>query len=58
MKVCDNSQTWTHIYFDLLPYKGQTIRIYLNTHGNGNNHLSYMYVDDVRFRSREAAAGA
>ena len=30
MKVCNNSQTWTHVYFNLLVYKGQTIRIYFN----------------------------
>ena len=47
MKVCSNTQTWTRVYFNLLPYKGQTIRIYFNTHGNGNNLLSYMFVDDV-----------
>ena len=58
MKVCDNSQTWTHIYFNLLPYKGQTIRIYLNNHGNGNNHLSYMYVDDVTVSIKGGSSGS
>ena len=47
MKVCSNTQTWTRVYFNLLPYKGQTLRIYFNNHGNGNNLLSYMFVDDV-----------
>ncbi len=47
MKVCSNTQTWTKVYFNLLPYAGQTIRIYFNDHGNGNNLLTYMYLDDV-----------
>ena len=47
MKVCSNTQTWTRVYFNLLPYKGQTLRIYFNVHGNGNNLLSYMFLDDV-----------
>ena len=47
MKVCSNTQTWTKVYFNLLPYKGQTIRIYFNTHMNGNGLLTYMNLDDV-----------
>jgi len=49
MKVCDNSHTWKKVYFNLLLYKGQTLRVYLNVHGNGNNNLTYMYVDEVTF---------
>ena len=49
MKVCDNSQTWTKVYFNLLPYKGQTIRVVFNVHGNGDNKLTYMYIDDATF---------
>jgi hypothetical protein len=47
MKVCTNTQTWTHVYFNLINYKGQTIRVYFNTHQNGNNQLTYMYLDDI-----------
>jgi hypothetical protein len=47
MKVCSNTQTWTRVYFNLFAYKGQTIRIYVNDHGNGNNNLTYMFLDDV-----------
>lgn len=47
MKACSNIQAWTHVYFNLLPYKGQTLRIYFNTHQNGNNKLTYMNVDDI-----------
>jgi hypothetical protein len=46
-KTCTTSTAWTHVYYNLLPYKGQTIRIYLNAHGNGDSNLTYMYVDDV-----------
>jgi hypothetical protein len=46
-KTCTTSSSWTHVYYNLLPYKGQTIRIYLNAHGNADNNLTYMYVDDV-----------
>jgi hypothetical protein len=46
-KTCVTSTGWTRMYFNLLPYKGQTIRIYLNAHGNGDSNLTYMYVDDV-----------
>jgi len=47
MKVCSNAQTWTYVNYNLLPYKGQTIRIYFNDHGNGNNKLTFMYLDNV-----------
>jgi hypothetical protein len=47
MKVCSNTQTWTKVYFNLLPYKGQTLRVYFNSHGNGDSLLTYMYLDDV-----------
>jgi len=47
MKVCANTQTWTKVCFNLLPYKGQTIRIYFNTH-MGNGLLTYMNLDDVK----------
>ena len=47
MKVCQNTQAWTQVTVDLTPYKGQTIRIYFNAHGDGFGDLTYMYVDDV-----------
>ena len=47
MKVCSNAQTWTNVYFNLLPYKGQTIRVVFNAHQNGDANRSYMYVDNV-----------
>ena len=48
MKICSNTQKWTLGSYNLLPYKGQTVRIYFNTHQNGNNNLTYMFLDDVR----------
>jgi hypothetical protein len=47
MKTCSTSTGWTKVYFNLINYKGQTLRVYLNAHGNGDNNLTYMYVDDV-----------
>jgi bacillopeptidase F (M6 metalloprotease family) len=47
-KVCSNSQTWTHYTFDLMPYKGQTIKIYFNVYNDGLDNLkTAMYLDDV-----------
>jgi len=46
-KIASNTQTWTQQTFDLLPYKGQTIQVYFNVHGDGFGDLTYMYLDDV-----------
>ena len=46
-KVCSNAQTWTQVTFDLTPYKGQTIQLYFNAHGDGYGDLTYLYLDDV-----------
>ena len=47
MKVCSNAQVWTQVSYDLTSYKGQTIRVYFNDHGDGFGDLTYMYLDDV-----------
>ncbi|HWW14702.1 MAG TPA: hypothetical protein VN310_08585 [Candidatus Dormibacteraeota bacterium] len=47
MKVCSNAMAWTPVTYDLTSYKGQTIRIYFNDHGDGYGDLTYMYLDDV-----------
>jgi hypothetical protein len=47
MKTCTTSTGWTKVYFNLINYKGQTLRVLLNAHGNGDSNLTYMYVDDV-----------
>ncbi len=46
-KVASNSQAWTSASFDLTPYKGQTIQLYFNAHGDGFGDLTYMYLDDI-----------
>jgi hypothetical protein len=46
-KLASNTQTWTQKTFDLTPYKGQTIQLYFNVHGDGYGDLTYMYLDDV-----------
>jgi uncharacterized membrane protein len=46
-KVCSNAMAWTPVTYDLTSYKGQTIRIYFNDHGDGFGDLTYMYLDDV-----------
>ena len=47
MKVCSNAHAWTLVTYDLTSYKGQTIRLYFNAHGDGYGDLTYMYVDDI-----------
>jgi uncharacterized lipoprotein YddW (UPF0748 family) len=49
LKVCSNSQTWTHHTFDLSAYKGQTIVLYFNVYNDGGsgNRKTAMYLDDV-----------
>jgi hypothetical protein len=34
-KVCSNAMAWTPVTYDLTSYKGQTIRVYFNDHGDG-----------------------
>src|SRR6202035_2907307 len=47
MKVCSNAMAWTPVTYDLTSYKGQSIRIYFNDHGDGYGDLTYMYLDDI-----------
>jgi len=48
LKAANNTQAWTQITYDLTSYKGRTIRVYFNCHGNGYSpDYVYMYVDDV-----------
>ncbi len=46
-KVCSNTQAWTKVTYDLSAYKGQTIQLYFNDHGEGTADTTYMYLDDV-----------
>jgi hypothetical protein len=47
MHVCDTSEAWTHITFDMAPYAGQTIDIEFLVHQDGFGDVTNMYVDDV-----------
>lgn len=38
---------WQIRSFDLTPYRGQTVYLYLNTYNNGAGGLTWNYVDDV-----------
>jgi hypothetical protein len=42
-----NNQSWDYQEFDLLEYKGQTIRLQFGTYNNGYGGISAMYLDDV-----------
>jgi FG-GAP-like repeat len=42
-----NAGVWTQQTFDLSAYKGQTIQVYFNVHGDGFGDVTSMYVDDV-----------
>jgi hypothetical protein len=42
-----NNQSWDYQEFDLLQYKGQTIRLQFGTYNDGYDGISAMYLDDV-----------
>jgi hypothetical protein len=42
-----NDKSWDYREFDLLKYKGQTIRLQFGTYNNGYGGISAMYMDDV-----------
>lgn len=42
-----NAQTWTHQTVDLSAYKGQTVHVYFNVHGDGGTDPTTLWVDDV-----------
>ena len=46
-KLAANNSAWTQQTVDLLAYKGQTIRIYFNCHGDGATDPTTLYIDDV-----------
>jgi hypothetical protein len=46
-KLAANNSAWTQQTVDLMPYKGQTIRIYFNCHGDGYTDPTTLWVDDV-----------
>jgi hypothetical protein len=46
-KLAANNSAWTQTTVDLMAYKGQTIRIYFNCHGDGSTDPTTLYIDDV-----------
>jgi hypothetical protein len=46
-KFLQNTATWTQKTVDLKPYAGKTIRIYFNCHGDGSDHQTNLWIDDV-----------
>ena len=47
MHVCDNTQTWTNVQYEMTPYAGQTVRIEFLVHGDNAGDPTNMNVDDV-----------
>ena len=48
-KSNSNSQTWTHVTFDMTPYAGQNVVLWFNVHNDGTSPPddTWMYLDDV-----------
>jgi hypothetical protein len=49
MHVCENTQAWTNVMFDMVPYAGMTVRIKFLSHGDDAGDPTDMFVDDVQF---------
>ncbi len=47
MHVCDSTQVWTHVTYDMGAYAGQTVRIEFLVHQDGFGDVTNMYLDDV-----------
>jgi hypothetical protein len=48
LNVCSNSQTWTHVTFDMTPFAGQTVVLWFNDHDDGfSSDPTVTYLDDV-----------
>jgi len=47
LRVCNNTQAWTQVTYDLTSFKGQTIQLWFNVHGDGYGDRTYMYLDDI-----------
>jgi hypothetical protein len=46
-RLCTTTNDWVPVNFDLTPFKGQTIQVWFNAHGDGWYDRTYMYLDDV-----------
>ncbi len=50
LNVCNNSQTWTQVSFDMSQFAGQTVVLYFRDHDDGFNNPpdpTFFYLDDV-----------
>lgn len=47
MHVCENTQDWTQVSYNLAAFAGQTIGIRFLVHGNGTGNATDMFVDEV-----------
>ena len=47
MHVCETTQTWTQVTYNMSAYAGQTVRIEFLVHQDGFGDVTNMYVDDV-----------
>ncbi|MEP7014722.1 MAG: kelch repeat-containing protein [Verrucomicrobiota bacterium] len=47
MHVCENTQVWTQITFDMSAFAGQTVGIKFLVHGDNAGDATDMFVDDV-----------
>ena len=45
--LCTTAADWMLANFDLTPFKGRTIQLWFNAHGDGWYDHTYMYLDDV-----------
>ncbi len=42
-----NDGAWTEFTYDLTPWRGETLVLYLNTRNDGSGGRTWMYVDDA-----------
>src|SRR5205823_1196691 len=47
MHVCQNTQAWTNVIYNMAAFAGQTVRIKFLVHQDGYGDDTYMYVDDA-----------
>ena len=51
MHVCEGTQTWTQVTYNMSAYAGQTVRIEFLVHQDGFGDVTNMYLDDVSMPS-------
>jgi N-acetylneuraminic acid mutarotase len=56
MHVCENTQNWTNVNYDMAAFAGQTVGIKFLVHGDNAGDATDMFVDDV-FVTKVGPAG-